>query len=145
MSHIENRPPWIDRFTRLINRSWASHGPCGGCHVSAVFNTDNSEWVIVAAPVFQEVLGGEDDGKTVWTGFVFQAERLLRAMTVKSISAASVCNECNPTPSLVIRGRYRGHRVRLKVLLEPIPGSPVAEIIDTLRFEIRDLPKGSAQ
>src|SRR5579864_1905646 len=50
MSHIENRPPWIDRFTRLINRSWASHGPCGGCHVSAVFNTDNSEWVIVAAP-----------------------------------------------------------------------------------------------
>lgn len=137
MAHIENRPPWIDRFTRLINRSWASHGPCGGCHVSATFNTDNSEWVIVAAPVFQEVLGGEDDGKTVWTGFVFQAERLLRAMTVKTVSAASICNECSPTPALVIRGRYRGHRVKLKILLQPVPGSAVVEIIDTLKCEIR--------
>ena len=95
--------------------------------------------------MFQEVLGGEDDGKTVWTGFVFHTEKLLRAMMVESISAASVCNECNPTPALVIRGRYRGHRLCLKVCLEPVPGSPVVEIIDTLRFEIRDLPKGSAQ
>jgi hypothetical protein len=145
MSLIEKRPPWMARLTRLIERSWLYHGPCGGCQLSVVFNTDNSEWQIVAAPVFQEVLGGEDDGKTVWTGFVFQAEKLLRAMTVESIGAASVCNQCSPTPALVIRGRYRGHRVKLKILLEPIPGSPVAEIIDTLRFEIRDLPKGSAQ
>jgi hypothetical protein len=141
----EKRPPWFDRFNRLIQRSWANHGPCGNLHVSTAFDNDSGEWVIVAAPVFQEVLGGEDDGKTVWTGFVFEADKLLRAMTVESISAASVCNECSPTPALVIRGRYRGHRVRLKVLLEPVPGSPVAEIIDTLRFEIRDFPKGSAQ
>ena len=145
MSGIEKRPPWFDRFARLIERSWAQHGPCGGFQLSAAFNTDNDEWQIVAAPVFQEVLGGEDDGKIVWTGFRFHAEKLLRAMTVDSISAASVCNECSPTPALTIRGRYRGHRVCLKVMLEPVPGTPVVEIIDTLRFEIRDVPKGSAQ
>jgi len=144
MTFIEKRPPWFDRLARLIEKSWQHHGPCGSLHVSCVFNSDSGEWLIVAAPVFQEVLGGEDDGKIVWTGFVFQADKLLRAMAVETISAASVCNECSPTPTVVICGRYRGNRVNLKVLLEPIPGSPVAEIIDTLRFEIRDVPKGSA-
>jgi hypothetical protein len=144
MTFIEKRPPWFARFARLIQRSWENHGPCRNLHVSAAFDNDSGEWVIVAAPVFQEVLGGEDDGKTVWTGFMFQADKLLRGMAVESISAGSVCNECNPTPALVIRGRYRGHRVCLKVLLEPMPGSPVVEIIDTIKCEIRDFPKGSA-
>jgi hypothetical protein len=145
MTFTEKRPPWFDRLALLIKRSWVHHGPCAGIQLSASFDNNSGEWLIVAAPVFQEVLGGEDDGKTVWTGFVFHAEMLMRAMTVKTISAASVCNECNPTPSLVIRGRYRGHRLCLKVLLEPIPGSPVVELIDTLKHEIMDLPKGSAQ
>jgi hypothetical protein len=144
MKFIEKRPPWLDRFTRLIEQSWQHHGPCGNLHVSCAFDTDNGEWVIVAAPVFQEVLGGEDDGKTVWTGFMFQADKLLRGMAVESISAASVCQQCCSTPALVIRGRYRGQWVSLKVLLEPIPGSAVVELIDTIRFEIRDFPKGSA-
>jgi hypothetical protein len=137
MAFIEKRPPWFNRFTRLVKRAWVNHGPCENIRLSSAFDTDISEWLIVAAPVFQEVLGGEDDGKIVWTGFVFNTEKLLRAMAVESISAGSVCNECSPTPTLVIRGRYRGHRVSLKVLLEPVPGSPVVEVIDTLRCEIR--------
>lgn len=144
MTFIEKRPPWFDRFTRLIEGSWAHHGPCRNLHVSCAFDTDSGEWQITAAPVFQEVLGGEDDGKTVWTGFVFHTEKLLRAMVVESISAASVCNECNPTPAVMIRGRFRGDRITLKVLLEPVPGLAVVEIIDMLKCEIRDVPKGSA-
>jgi hypothetical protein len=145
MTFIEMRPPWFDRFTRLIKESWTQHGPCSSLHVSSAFDNDSSEWLIVAAPVFQEVLGGEDDGKIVWTGFVFNTEKVQRTIVVESISAASVCNECNPTPSLVIRGRYRRHRIVLKVCLEPVPGSPVVEIVDTLMHEIRNVPKGSAQ
>jgi hypothetical protein len=145
MTFFEKRPPWFDRFHRLIKKSWAHHGPCRNLHVSCAIDHDSGEWLIVAAPVFQEVLGGEDDGKTVWTGFVFQADKLLRGMALESIRAASVCQQCSPTPALVIRGRYRGHRVHLKVLLEPIPGSAVVELIDTISFEIRDFPKGSIQ
>ncbi len=137
MSFIERRPPWFARFVRLITRSWQHHGPCSNLHVSCAFDADNGEWLVVAAPVFQEVFGGEDDGKTVWTGFMFQADKLLRTMTVNSVSAASICQQCSPTPALMIRGRYRGHRINLKVLLEPIPGSAVVEIIDTLKCEIR--------
>jgi hypothetical protein len=137
MTFTKERPSWFDRLARLIKRSWAHHGPCSNLHISAALDNDSGEWLILAAPVFQEVLGGEDDGKTVWTGFVFQTDKLLRGIAVESISAASVCNECSPTPTLVIRGRYRRHRVCLKVLLEPVPGSPVVEVIDTLKCEIK--------
>jgi hypothetical protein len=63
MAFIEKRPPWLPRLTRLIKKSWASHGPSSGPHLSSAFDSDSGEWLIVAAPVFQEVLGGEDDGK----------------------------------------------------------------------------------
>ena len=76
MTFIENRSPWFDRFIRLIEWSWRHHGPCSNLHVSCAFDNDSGEWVIVAAPVYQEVLGGEDDGKTVWTGFVFEADKV---------------------------------------------------------------------
>ena len=83
---IEKRPPWFSRFTRLIKRVWAHHGPCNGVYLSSAFDTDSNEWLIVAAPIFQEVFGGEDDGMIVWTGFVFHTEKLLRAMAVESVS-----------------------------------------------------------
>ena len=74
MAVIDKRSPWFARFTRLIEKCWAHHGPCVNLHVASAFDTDRREWLIVVAPVFQEVLGGEDDGKTVWTGFVFHAD-----------------------------------------------------------------------
>ena len=105
----------------------------------SAFDTESGEWLIVAAPVFQEVLGGEDDGKKVWTGFVFHAGTLLRALTDIRLTAASYCTQSNPTPQVTIQGKYRGHRVSLKVLMEPLASQPVVEIIDTIKFEIRKI------
>jgi len=62
MAVIDKRPPWFDRFARLIERLWEHHG-CASLNVTSAFDTESREWMIVAAPVFQEVLGGEDDGK----------------------------------------------------------------------------------
>lgn len=145
MAVIDKRPPWFDRFTRLIEKCWAHHGPCSHLHITSAFDTERRAWLIVAAPVFQEVLGGEEDGKKGWTGFAFHAEKLLRAMTEVRLSVGSYCVHCNPVPKATIQGRYRGHRVSVQLLLEPGLGSPVVEVIDTLKFEIRAVPKGSAQ
>ena len=142
MAVIDKRPSWFGRMTRIIERCWAHQGPCGNLHVTSAYDTDRREWLIVAAPVFQEVLGGEDDGKKVWTGFAFHAEELLRAMTEVRISAESYRIHCNQVPTVTTQGRYRGQRVSVKVFLEPTPGSPVVEIIDTIRCETRDMPKG---
>ena len=40
-------------------------------------------------------------------------------------------------PTVTFKGRYRGHRVSVQILLEPNPGSATVEIIDTIRCEIR--------
>jgi hypothetical protein len=137
MPVIEKRPPWFDRFSRLIERSWAHHGPAGSVRLDSALDVENGLWLFRAAPVFQEVFGGKDDGKKVWTAFEFHTDRLMRGMTVYGVSAKSCCPDCNPTPTITIRGSYRGHMLKLTVLLEPVPGSSVVEVIDTLKYEIR--------
>ncbi len=137
MAVVEKRPFWFDQFRRLVEKCWDHHGPCGSVRLDSALEVENGLWLFRAAPVFQEVFGGKDDGKTVWTGFEFHTFKLMRAMTVTGVSAKSCCADCNPTPTITIRGAYRGHMLKLTVLLEPVPGSPVVEIIDTLKCEIR--------
>jgi hypothetical protein len=95
------------------------------------------QWLFRASPVFQEVYGGKDDGKIVWTGFEFNVFKLYREMSVYGESITSYCTHCTPTPAITFRGNYRGHMVTLTVLLEPVPGSLPVEIVDTIRAEIR--------
>lgn len=137
MAVVEKHPFWFDRFKRLVEKCWSHHGPCKSLHLSSALEVESGLWLFRAAPVFQEVLGGKDDGKTVWTGFEFHTDKLMRGMTVYGVSAKSCCPECNPTPTITIRGSYRGHMLTLTILLEPVPGSPVVEIIDTLKHQIR--------
>ena len=140
MAVVEKRPFWFDQFKRLVEKCWDHHGPCRSVRLDSALEVENGLWLFRASPVFQEVFGGMDDGKTVWTAFEFHAYRLMRGMTVWGVSAKSCCLDCNPTPTITIRGSYRGHMVKLTVLLEPIPGSPVVEIIDTINFQVRDVP-----
>lgn len=137
MAVVVKRPHWFDEFKRLVEKCWDHHGPCGTVRLDSALEVENGLWLFRAAPVFQEVFGGKDDGKTVWTGFGFHTDRLMRAVTVYETTAKSCCPDCNPTPTITIRGSYRGHMLKLTVLLEPVRGSPVVEIIDTLKCEIR--------
>lgn len=140
MAVVEKRPFWFDKFKRLVEKCWDHHGPCRSVRLDSALEVENGLWLFRASPVFQEVFGGMDDGKTVWTAFEFHAYRLMRGMTVWGVSAKSCCLDCKATPTITIRGSYRGHMVNLTVLLEPVPGSAVAEIIDTINFQVRDVP-----
>ena len=40
---------------------------------------------------------------------------------------------------LVMNGKFHGERMSLQILLEPIPGSPAQETIDTVRNVIRGI------
>ena len=133
MAVVEKRPFWFDHFKRLVEKGWEYRGACKNFHLQSALQVENGLWLFRAAPVFQEVYGGKDDGKTVWAGFEFHTDKLMRGMKVYRISAASA----PPAPSVTIHAEYRSHMVRLTVLLEPPPGSPVVEIIDTLKNEVR--------
>ena len=139
--HInEQKPNWLDRLTRNIKRCWVNHGPTtGNPSIQTSFDSESEEWQIVVAPVFQEVYGGNGDGKKVWTAFSFQVDRLMRTpgMVVEWITAATVCTHCTPEPMLAFKGKYRGHPIILEILLEPPAESPIMEILDTIRCQVR--------
>jgi len=128
----------IDGFKQAVEHRWEHHG--NSHHLLWSINErDDGVWQIEVAPVYQEVLGGEDDGKKVWTGFEFDLSGFLKGQDVFALEfgAASYCVECNATPIIAVRGRFQGQPFVLKLHLEPIPDSEPVEIIDTLKNEVR--------
>jgi len=132
------RPKWHNKFCSLVESCWQSHGPSAHITFKWAYDDESKTWMILAAPVFQEVLGGEDDGKKVWTGFVFHSDKFQaeEGVYLSHFAAGSVCNECSPVPRMMLVGKFFGRNFYLQVYLEPVPESPVIEIIDTINQKI---------
>jgi hypothetical protein len=128
----------IDGFRQIVGNHWRHQSPCAHLNWS-IFERDDGIWQVEVAPVFQEVFGGEDDGKKVWAGFEFSLSGLFadEGMFALEFGAVSYCVDCNATPIIAVRGRYEGVPFVLKLHLEPIPESEPVEIIDTLKNETR--------
>jgi hypothetical protein len=126
-----------DNFKQAVERHWRHHAPCG--HLNWLVKESDDSLQIEVAPVFQEVVGGGQDGSHVWAGFRFDLSRFLaeRGILVESLIAASFCTECNETPYIGIRGTYFSQPFALRIHLEPIPGSAPVEVIDMLTGQVR--------
>jgi hypothetical protein len=137
-------PRWLQDLFEQVRQSWNYHGPC--LHINFSARNRGGYWEVFAAPIFQEVYGGSDDGKKVWTGFVFEASDFLNVpdLSVENVTVASYCNQCSPFPTLTIKGQFQDHPVVVNVVLEPMVDSETVELLDTLSHEIRDVPQGEA-
>lgn len=133
-------PKWINRLFDRIHKHWNYHAPCSHINMQAFWDDEYKAWQVKAAPVFQEVLGGPDDGKRVWAGFLFEMGEFSRTpgVWVQEQAVASFCNECTPYPKLMVKGKFEGHPFFLHIFLEPIAETDTVEIIDTLKQEIRE-------
>jgi len=100
-------------------------------------------WQVKAAPVYQEVYGGDDDGKKVWAGFVFDIGDFSRetGVWVEEFAISSYCQECTEHPKLMARGKFQGHQFFLHIFLEPVAETEPVEVIDTIQQQIRDMPE----
>lgn len=134
-----NRPRWVQRLFKLIEKHWRHHGPCMSIHFDARHTPENEAWEIEAAPAFQEVFGGEQDGQQVWTGFVFEAGEFSKetGLWLQDFAVASQCAACCPRPKVMLKGKYRGHNVFVTIRLEPEKGTEPAELLDTITKEVR--------
>lgn len=134
----------IAGLRQAVENHWHHHGNCHHLNWS-VFERDDDVWQIGVAPIFQEVFGGEDDGKNVWMGFELDLSGFFAEPGVFALEfgAVSYCIDCNATPIIGVRGRYQGVPFVMKLHLEPIPDSDPVEIIDTLNGEVRAI-KGDA-
>lgn len=132
-------PKWVKNFYQVIYNNWQHHAPCEHVSTKAEWDEDTKCWHIHAAPVWQEILGGEDDGKRVWAGFLFEFGDFSRVdgMWVQEQAFFSVCSECTPYPKTLTKGRFRGHRFYFHLLLEPPEEMDSVEVLDIINQEVR--------
>lgn len=132
-------PKWISSFYKIIHKHWRHHSPCEHIMLMSKWDAETKCWHINAAPVWQEILGGEDDGKRVWSGFFFDFGDFSHeeGIWVQEQAFMSVCSECNQFPKTMTKGKYRGHTFYLHLCLEPQDTESV-EVIDTIKKEIRN-------
>jgi len=124
-------------FKTAVEKHWNYHGPCRHRLWSSGRIGDVMQFE--AAPVFQEILGGDQDGLRVWTAFSMNASNWFSepGIEVTEFGFRSYCVECTPTPFFGVRGKYKGHPFVLMIHMEPIPQSKTVEVIDTLGDEVR--------
>ena len=138
--HNKKRPKWMEKLFFLVHKHWEYHAPCTHLNIQAY--QENKTWHVKAAPVFQEIYGGDDDGKKVWAGFIFDMGDFNResGVHIEEWAIASYCQECNEHPKLMGRGKFEGHPIYLHIFMEPVADTEPAEMLDTIKHQIRDMP-----
>lgn len=136
-------PKWTERLFELIYEHWHYHSPCKHIDIQAFVDEETKIWQVIAAPVYQEVFGGDEDGKKVWSGFSFDVDSFVRehGVWMEGFMLSSYCQKCTKQPELMASGKFRGHQIYLSILLEPIAETNPVEVIDTLGKKIRDMPE----
>ena len=91
------------------------------------------------APIFQEILGGDQDGMQVWSGYEMNLTDFFAVpgIEVTEIGFKSLCVECALNPFIGIRGEYKNGPFILTIYLQPIADTEPVEIIDTIKNQTR--------
>lgn len=85
-------------------------------------------WEVWAYPAVQEIVGGKEDGETVWSGFNFDVLRFLQGWKPNAV-AVSTRRQVHPS-QLSFEGTFRGKDLFLHLCLEPPEDVQATEILD---------------
>lgn len=136
-------PKWTDQLFSLVHKNWQYHSPSVAINNKVEHDKAQNIWHLKAAPVYQEIYGGNEDGKKVWAGFVFDVGDFAKedGIWVQDYAVASYCRDCTEHPKMMIKGKFKGHNFFLHIFLEPVPETGISEIVDVLKKEIREYPE----
>jgi hypothetical protein len=120
---------WLNELQEKVANCWQWHSPA----LQVIFryarpDQDDDFWEVWAYPAMQEIVGGKEDGETVWSGFDFD---ILEFLTDFEPEAVSVSTRQPAHPSeLTFEGEFRGRGVFLHLCLEPPEDAEATEILD---------------
>ena len=129
-----------DSLHRLVLKHWQHHGAAIQVRWCVEHDPETGTVQCQASPVYQQVFGGELDGKKVWTGFLFDVSAFASEseVEIESTTTASVCRSCSVfTPYTSVKGKLNGEPFALWICLGPTPFCPIMEIVDTIAEEVR--------
>jgi hypothetical protein len=120
---------WIEELQAIVIKCWSWHSPA--LQVGFRFaepDEDDEFWEIWVYPAVQEIVGGKEDGETVWACFSFDVLKFLEGFASEAV-AIKARQHAHP-PELTFEGKFRDHDVFLHVCLEPLDDVEATEILD---------------
>ena len=120
---------WIDELQEKVAACWEWHSPA--LQITFRYTKPDQEddfWEIWAYPAVQEIVGGKEDGETVWSGFNFDVLEFLSDFEPEDV-AISTRQPARPS-ELTFEGKFRGQYVFLHLCVEPPEGAETTEIVD---------------
>jgi hypothetical protein len=88
----------------------------------------DDSWGVWVYPAAQEIVGGKEDGETVWSGFNFDVLDFLKGFTPDAMGI-STRQPAHPS-EMTFEGEFRGRYVFLHLCLEPPDDAEATEIVD---------------
>ena len=120
---------WLEQFQEKIAACWQWHSPAVEIGVRYVKpDQEDDFWEIWAYPAVQEIVGGKEDGETVWSGFNFDIQGFLTEFEPDAVGLST--RQLSDPSELTFEGQFRGQGVFLHLLLEPPEDAEATEIID---------------
>ena len=120
---------WMDELQELVATCWEWHS--AALQVTFRFakpDQDDDFWEIWAYPAVQEIVGGKEDGETVWSGFNFDVLQFLQGFEPASVGLST--RQLVHPSEMTFEGKFRGHSVFLHLCLEPPEDAEATEILD---------------
>lgn len=120
---------WMEEVREKVADCWEWHSPALqiGFQFADPDRGDDS-WEVWAYPAVQEIVGGKEDGETVWSGFNFDVLRFLHGFDPEAI-AVTTRQHVHPS-ELTVEGKFRGKGLFLHPCLEPPDDVEPTEILD---------------
>ena len=118
---------WLEAFQEKISDCWGWHSLALQIGFRYVKPKEADYWEIWAYPAVQEIVGGKEDGETVWSGFTFDVLQFLTDFEPEAVVVST------PPPAisseLAFEGKFRGQGVFLHLCLEPPEDAEATEIV----------------
>jgi hypothetical protein len=120
---------WIEEVQEKVADCWEWHSPAMQVGFRIVRPDQGDHfWEVWAYPAVQEIVGGKEDGETVWSGFNFDVLRFLQGFEPEAV-AITTRQHIHPS-ELTFEGKFRGKGLFLHLCLEPPEDVEATEILD---------------
>ena len=120
---------WLDDLRQKVANCWVWHSPALQINFRYVEPNEGDDILeIWAYPAVQEIVGGKEDGETVWSGFNFDVLEFLKDFEPEAVGLITrqLVHPCE----LTFEGKFRGQFVFLHLCLEPPEDAEATEILD---------------
>src|ERR1019366_9032983 len=95
---------WIEELQQKVADCWEWHSPA----VQIGFryarpDEDDDFWEIWAYPAVQEIVGGKEDGETVWSGFNFDIHEFMTKFEPEAVALSTRQHEATDSASSTLQ------------------------------------------